>query len=186
MSGVSAQERERRRLWDQERLSRAREEERALQAHFEALADLEAGRGGRLRREGGRVRADGRDGLLSLFQQGVIGEAAFGAGLLYRNAFEIVERGPRSQLARDPSGPSGPAEAMAWAERRSHLFGRMKAMEALAPDLRALWCLRLCAGEGRTIRSLAGGGRGHARATAALQTVLEAIAEANGLKTRAA
>jgi len=186
MRSVSLQERERRRLLDVERWAQARKEEQSLQAHFESLSALESARGGRLTRQGDRVRAEGRDGLLSLYEKGVIGEAAYGAGLLYRNAFETVERGPRSQLDRDGARGSGPAEAMAWAERRSHLFGRMRAMEALAADVRALWCLRLCAGEGRTIRSLAGGGRGHGAATEGLRQVLEAIAEANGLKSRAA
>lgn len=183
---VSLQERERRRRLDLERWSSAREEDRALQAHFEQLSALESARGGRIVRDGGRVRAEGRDGLLSLYQKGVIDEAAFRAGLIYRNAFETIERGPRSQLDMDMTGPAGPAEALAWAERRTHLFGRLKAMEACAASARALWALRLCAGEGHTVRSFSGGGRGHQAVTEALKQVLGAIAEGQGLKSRAA
>jgi hypothetical protein len=183
---VSQAERERRRLADRERWAAAKAEELALQAHFEQLASLEASRGGALRREGRRVRAEGRDGLMSLFERGVIDQAEMGAGLLYRQAFEAMERGPRSHLEQDVIRSTGQGEALAWAERRTHLFRRLKEMEALAADARALWCLRLCAGEGRTLGSMAGGGRRHVECSQAIKGVLGAIAEARGLRRRAA
>jgi hypothetical protein len=184
--GVSEAERERRRLVDREIWAAARAEDLALQAHFEQLGSLESLRGGALLREGRRVRAQGRDGLVSLFERGVIDQAEMGAGLLYRQAFEAMEQGPRSHLEQDAIRSTGHAEGLAWAERRTHLYRKLKEMEELATSVRALWCLRLCAGEGRTLGSIAGGGRRHVACSEAVKAVLGAIAEARGLRRRAA
>lgn len=162
----------------------AQAEERSLEAHLHTLGRLESLRGGALIRERGRVRAQGRDGLVSLYEKGVLDQGELAAGLMYRQAFEAMERGPSSQLNREAIASTGSAQPMAWAERRAHLFGRLKQMEALAKTAAALAGLRGCAGEGRSIRSLSGGGRAHGAAVEALKAVLGQIAEERGLRRR--
>lgn len=172
----------RRRLLAQERWAKTKEDERSLAESLAQTISLAEARGEEVVRQGGRVQMADRDGLLSLLTSGGIDQSEFRAGLLYRQAFELLEAGPRSNLNRSIGGGGGDA----YAERRAQAGRRLEAMEDLATTAQELWALKLCAGEGQTVRSFAGGGRAHGAAVGALRAILGQIAAAYGLKRDAA
>ncbi len=170
---------------ERERLvqGQARAEDRALLARLDETVALATGRGEASVRAGRRVRIVSRDGLLHLLESGVIDRGQWEAGSLYRRAYEAMDVGLKSTLSPDFGIGRGP-ETLAWAERRAHLAGRLTEMEALAANGRQLWALRLCAGQGRTVRNISGGGRNYAATIGALRAVLSAIAGRYGLAVR--
>jgi hypothetical protein len=164
----------------------AREEARALAERLEETARLERARGGEVQQADGRMRLTSRDGLLTLYERGGLDRAGYEAGQLYRRCYETLTAGPRSNLNRDFLGGvrGGFAEDAAdcFAEIRAGRAQKLAAWEALATSGRQLWVLRLVAGQGRTINSIAPGGSARLANTRALTEVLDAIAKERGLK----
>jgi hypothetical protein len=159
-------------------------EAQALADRLEETARLERARGGAVEQAGGRLRLTSRDGLQSLHEQGGLERCDYEAGLMYRRCYETLSAGPRSNLNRDFSGVRGFAEAPAdgFAELRALRARQLQAWEALAETGRQVWVLRLVAGQGRTINSIASGGSARSINTRALIEVLQAVARERGLR----
>lgn len=133
----------------------------------------------------GQLRITSRDGLRTLFEGGGLEGPEYEAGLQYRRCYETMAAGPRSNLSRDfASGVRGFGEAPAegFAELRMFRAEKLARWEALAETGRQLWVLRLVAGQGRTINSLASGGSARLANTRALAEVLKVIAQERGLR----
>ncbi|HUO23636.1 MAG TPA: hypothetical protein VMU59_14060 [Caulobacteraceae bacterium] len=165
--------------------AKVRAEERAVEAGLNETVALARLRGEAVDRGGGGLRVTSRDGLQTLFEQGGLPRTEYDAGLLYRRCFEALAAGPRSNLNRDFAAPVrgfSEAGAAAFAELRAGRAENLQAWEALARTGRQLWVLRLVAGEGRTINSIAPGGSARLANTKALTAVLEAIARDRGLR----
>lgn len=163
----------------------ARAEARAHEGRMQETASLARGRGEAVEQVQGRLRVTSRDGLQSLFEQGGLERPEYEAGMMYRRCFETLSAGPRSNLARDfASGVRGFSEVQAdgFAEMRAWRAEKLRQWEALAGTGRQAWVLRLVAGQGRTINSIAPGGSARAANTKALTAVLGQIARAQGLR----
>ena len=163
----------------------ARAEALAMARRLEETARLERARGGEVEQAQGRLRITSRDGLQTLRERGGLEGPEHEAGLMYRRCYETLTAGPRSNLNRDlASGVCGFGEAPAdgFAEIRAHRARQLAQWEALAGTGRQLWVLRLVAGQGRTINSLATGGSARLTNTRALAKVLRAIALDRGLR----
>jgi hypothetical protein len=164
----------------------AREDARALAEGLEQTARLERARGGQVEQAQGRMRITSRDGLLTLHERGGLERPEYEAGMLYRRCYETLTAGPRSNLNRDFLGGvrGGFAEGAAdgFAEIRAFRAQKLAAWEGLAATGRQLWVLRLVAGQGRTINSLAPGGSARLNNTRALTEVLRAVAMERGLR----
>jgi hypothetical protein len=166
--------------------AQAREEARALEQRLAETARLARARGEDVADEQGRLRVTSRDGLLTLHDRGGLERPEYEAGLLYRRCYETLTAGPRSNLNRDFLGGArtGFSEGAAdgFAEIRAFRAQKLAAWEALATTGRQLWVLRLVAGQGRTINSLAPGGSARLANTRALVEVLRAVAMERGLR----
>ena len=163
----------------------ARAEARAHEGRMQETVSLAHARGEAVEQVHGRLRVTSRDGLQSLFEQGGMEPPEYEAGMLYRRCYEALSAGPRSNLARDfSSGVRGFSEAPAdsFAELRAFRAEKLKNWEALAKTGRQAWVLRLVAGQGRTINSIAPGGSARAANTKALMAVLGEIAKERGLR----
>jgi hypothetical protein len=166
----------------------AREEIRALTERMEETARLERARGGEVEQAQGRMRVTSRDGLQTLYERGGLERPEYEAGQIYRRCYETMTAGPRSNLNRDFSaglgGGRGFREGAAdgFAEIRAFRAQKLAAWESLATSGRQLWVLRLVAGQGRTINSLAPGGSARLANTRALTEVLRAVALERGLR----
>jgi hypothetical protein len=170
---------------DLTRLTRQRAEARAHGQRMDETVRLARQRGETVEQTAGGLRITSRDGLQSLYEHGGLERPEYEAGLMYRRCYETLQAGPRSHLNRDfASGVHGFAEAPAagFAELRAFRAERLKQWEGLARNGRQVWILRLVAGEGRTINSVASGGSARAANTRALMEVLEAIAKERGLR----
>jgi hypothetical protein len=166
----------------------AREEERALTERLEETARLERARGGVVEQAQGRMRITSRDGLATLLERGGLERPEYEAGLMYRRCYETLTAGPRSNLNRDFSGVRGgfsEGAASGFAEIRAMRAEKLALWEGLATCDRQLWVLRLVAGQGRTINSIAPGGSARLMNTRALTEVLRAVAEERGLRRAA-
>lgn len=165
--------------------ARARAEEKALAQGLEQTVALARQRGEKVERAGGRLRITSRDGLQTLFEQGGLERPEYEAGMMYRRCYETLDAGPRSNLARDFGAPArGFAEAGAegFAELRAFRAEKLRRWEGLAGTGRAVWVLRLVAGQGRTINSIASGGSARLANTKALMEALREIARERGLR----
>jgi len=163
----------------------ARAEARAHEGRMQETASLARGRGEAVEEVQGRLRVTSRDGLQSLFEQGGLERPEYEAGMMYRRCYETLSAGPRSNLAGDlASGVRGFSEARAdgFAELRAFRAEKLRHWEALASNGRQAWVLRLVAGQGRTINSIAPGGSARAANTKALMAVLGEIARERGLR----
>jgi hypothetical protein len=163
----------------------SREEARALAQRLEETARLERARGEQVEQAQGKLRITSRDGLLTLLERGGLERPDYEAGMMYRRCYETMSAGPRSNLNRDFSGVRGgfcEGAADGFAEVRAFRAQRLVAWEALATTGRQLWVLRLVAGQGRTINSLAPGGSARLANTRALLEVLRAVAVERGLR----
>lgn len=152
---------------------------------MQETASLARGRGEAVDQVQGRLRITSRDGLQTLFEQGGLGQPEYEAGMMYRRCYETLSAGPRSNLARDfASSVRGFSEAQAdgFAELRAFRAVKLRQWEALARTGRQVWVLRLVAGQGRTINSIAPGGSARAANTKALLAVLGEIAKERGLR----
>jgi hypothetical protein len=163
----------------------ARVEALALAQRLEETARLERARGGMVEQAGGALRLTSRDGLQTLLERGGLEQPEYEAGMMYRRCYETLTAGPRSNLNRDFLGgvrgvSEGPAEG--FAELRAFRAQKLAQWEALAGTGRQLWVLRLVAGQGRTINSLATGGSARLANTRALIEVLTAVAKERGLR----
>ena len=156
----------------------ARVAEKALADGLAETAFLARERGETVSEASGRMRVTSRDGLRTLYEQGGLQQPEYDAGALYRRYFETLNAGPRSSMNRDASGVRGFNEAGAegFAELRAFRAEKLRQWEALAKTGRELWVLRLVAGQGRTINSIAPGGSARHANTQALMAVLRAIA----------
>ncbi len=165
--------------------STERAEAQAVAEGLEQTARMERARGETVEAADGRLRITSRDGLQSLREHGGLEQPEYEAGMMYRRCYETLAGGPRSNLNRDfLSGVRGFAEAAAdgFAELRAMRARRLARWEALARSDRQLSVLRLVAGEGRTINSLASGGSARAANARALTEVLRAVAMERGLR----
>lgn len=163
----------------------ARAEARALEDAMAQTATLARQRGEMVEQTQGRLRITSRDGLQSLFERGGLERPEYEAGLMYRRCYETLHAGPRSNLARDfSSGVRGFAEGPAegFAELRAFRAEKLRQWEGLAQTGRQVWILRLVAGQGRSINSVAPGGSARAANTKALMAVLGEIARERGLR----
>lgn len=163
----------------------ARAEARAHEDRMQETVTLARGRGEWVEQAHGRLRVTSRDGLQTLFDQGGLERPEYEAGMLYRRCYEALSAGPRSNLARDfASGVRGFSEAHTdgFAELRAFRAEKLRQWEALARTGRQVWALRLVAGQGRTINSIAQGGSARAANTKALMAVLGEIAKERGLR----
>jgi hypothetical protein len=160
--------------------AQARDEARALADRLAETARLERARGGQVEQANGRMRITSRDGLLTLHERGGLERPEYEAGMLYRRCYETLTAGPRSNLNRDfMNGARG-----GFAEGAADGFAEIRAFRAqkLAATGRQLWVLRLVAGQGRTINSLAPGGSARLTNTRVLTEVLRAVAMERGLR----
>ena len=132
-------------------------------------------------------RAGGRDGLVALHKSKTLTDAEAKAGLAFRLAYCAATTTLGSSLGRAGEGAGGgriAGLARSAAElQRAYLLARLNQMEravaAAMQDGRELHALRMIAGEGQTVREVAGSsGYARAKTTAALVRGLEAIAEA--------
>ncbi len=163
----------------------ARAEARALEDGMAQTAELARNRGESVEQAQGRLRITSRDGLQSLFEHGGLERPEYEAGLMYRRCYETLHAGPRSNLARDFSASvRGFAEAPAegFAELRAFRAEKLRHWEGLAQTGRQVWILRLVAGQGRSINSVAPGGSARAANTKALMVLLGEIARERGLR----
>ena len=169
-------------------LMRLAAERAAARAQAEGLDEtvrLARQKGECVERVEGRVRITSRDGLQSLYESGGLQRCDYEAGLLYRQCYEALEKGPRSNLDRDfVSGVRGSAGAGdgGFAELRALKLERLSRWEALASAKRQLWVLRLVAGQGRTLNSIAPGGSARLANRRALAQILGEIARERGLR----
>ncbi len=162
-----------------------RAEARAHEARIGETATLARARGETVEQAQGRLRITSRDGLQTLYEQGGLERPEYEAGMMYRRCFETLHSGPRSNLAGDfGSGVRGFSEASAdgFAELRAFRAEKLRLWEGLAKTGRQAWILRLVAGQGRTINSVAPGGSARAANTQALLAVLGEIAKERGLR----
>jgi hypothetical protein len=165
--------------------ARARAEDAALAQGLEQTTALALQRGEVVEQADGKLRVTSRDGLQTLFEQGGLERPEYEAGLMYRRCYETLNAGPRSNLNRDFGAPTrGFAEAGAegFAELRAFRAETLRRWEALTRTGRSLWVLRLVAGQGRTINSIAPGGSARLTNTRALTEALEEIARERGLR----
>jgi hypothetical protein len=163
----------------------ARAEARAHEDRIAQTAALARQRGETVEQAQGRLRITSRDGPQSLYEHGGLERPEYDAGMMYRRCYETLHAGPRSNLARDFSaGVRGVAEAPAdgFAELRAFRAEKLRQWEGLAKTGRQVWILRLVAGQGRSINSIAPGGSARAANTKALIGVLGEIAKARGLR----
>jgi hypothetical protein len=163
----------------------ARAEARAHDARMDETVSLAHGRGEVVEQAQGRLRITSRDGLQSLYEQGGLERPEYEAGMIYRRCYETLHAGPRSNLAQDFSGVArGFSEASAdgFAELRAFRAEKLRLWEGLAKSGRQAWILRLVAGQGRSINSIAPGGSARAANTKALMAVLGEIAKERGLR----
>jgi len=132
-------------------------------------------------------RAGGRDGLVALHKSRTLTDAEAKAGLAFRLAYCAATPTLGSSLGRAGEGGGGgriAGLARSAAElQRAYLLARLNQMEravaAAMEDGRELHALRMIAGEGQTVREVAGSsGYARAKTTAALVRGLEAIAGA--------
>lgn len=153
---------------------------------FAELASLERRRGGSVERIAGRVRVEGRDGLLTLFRRGALSEAQYVAGMRYRGWYEAAAGSMRSTLDVRPGGSKGPGDVDGAMDRLRAVRRALHRAEqgvvdafaaagrpALAQD--ALMVLREVAGLGRSLRDLTTSGT---RREALKQRLLEALTAA--------
>tara|TARA_R110002124_G_scaffold173690_5_gene341340 strand:- start:6911 stop:7675 length:765 start_codon:yes stop_codon:yes gene_type:complete len=135
-------------------------------------------------RNRGQIRMKGRDGLVSLNTAGRIGDDLLQAGLAYRQCMEVAASGLRSGLANPEGGGrtmvAGFALPGAAALHRSYVMARLaqmdRAVAAITVDGREVQMLRMIAGEGRTLTSIASGGNAQVAALKALIAALTAVA----------
>jgi len=132
-------------------------------------------------------RAGGRDGLVALHKSRTLTDAEAKAGLAFRMAYQAATQGLGSCLGRAGEGGGGTKLAglvrSAAELQRAYLLVRLNQMERAVgeamTDGRELHALRMIAGEGHTVREVAGSsGFARAATTAALVRALEAIAVA--------
>lgn len=139
--------------------------------------------------EGRPLRATSRDGLIALHKSGALTAVQAKAGLAFRLSYEAGAKGLGSALGNAGMGGGSRKVKDVMDLRRSaaelhraYLLVRLNQMErAVADELvdgRELHALRMIAGEGHTVRDVAGSS-GHARAAtvAALARSLDAIAK---------
>lgn len=130
-------------------------------------------------------RRKSRDGLGSLAQSGAISAGEHRAGLAYRHCYEVQAAGLRSNLGNaqggggvTPVGFSLPGQA---ALHRAYVMARLtqmdRAVAGAMTDGREVAVLRLVAGEGRTLTSIAAGGNAKVANLAALKRALAAVAK---------
>lgn len=125
-----------------------------------------------------RLRILSRDGLAYLYEGG-LSQRRYDAGMIYRRAYEGAQaRGTTARYGERLAG----GDASEAATVRSTCDQKRSAMEMLCQDEAELTALRMVAGEGRTIRSFAGGGRSRRRHAKALLIALDRVADHNGLK----
>ncbi len=140
------------------------------------LSALEALHGGRLEilNDQGARRATSRDGLASLADAGHITPEQCKAGLAYRWGYEALGKDLQSQL-NAPSGGGGvpgsgalerkfrQGQALAYFVDLERYVERQTPKRKGFSSAKALMVLRLIAGEGRAISSIAAGGKQQAR-----------------------
>jgi hypothetical protein len=169
-------------------LARLTAERAQARAHAEGLAQTAAlarERGEAVVQANGRLCVTSRDGLQTLFEQGGLERPEYEAGMMYRRCFETLCAGPKSNLNRDFGAPMrgfSEAGAEGFAELRAFRAEKLRQWETLARTGRAVWVLRLVAGQGRTINSSAPGGSARLANTKALMEALGAIARERGLR----
>lgn len=141
-------------------------------------AELAAEHGVELTRDrtlpGVPLRATSRDGLIALHRAGRLTDVQAKAGLAYRLAYESAAKGLGSAMGNlgmaGGGGKTATLSRSAMDLHRAYLLTRLNQMErAVSADLvdgRELHALRLIAGEGQTVRDVAGTS-GHARAATA-------------------
>lgn len=143
----------------------------------------------------GQVRLRSRDGLVSLNDTGSLTDEELKAGLAYRHCYEAAAGGLRSALGQTEGGgrslPVGFALRNAAALQRAYVMARLAQMErtvgAEMLDGRELTVLRMVAGEGRTLSSLAAGGNAKVANLSALRRALASVARVlpvRGLRIR--
>ncbi len=144
----------------------------------------------------GAVRFKGRDGLWTALEAGTITSAMAEAGLSYRALFEAAGAEQLgSQLGRVDQASiraSSSHGATARGLFRAYAGVRATTAEALVlkadPSQRALRMLRAVAGEGRSLRSIGGGGNTRDANAEALRLALPivgtSLAEHGGLRIR--
>lgn len=136
----------------------------------------------------GARRIKGRDGLAMLREKDSVSDAQFKAGMAYRYCYEVASAGLRSGLATAGEGRGGKGGDGADLHR-AYVMARLAQMEravaAAAQDGRETIVLRLVAGEGRPVRSIAAGGHARTLDVEALRRALTAASKvlpAGGLR----
>lgn len=135
----------------------------------------------------GYIRASNRDGVGLLYRTKTLSEAQTKAALAFRMAYVASKASLRSCLGKAGEGGGGGKLGglvrSAADLQRAYLMARLNQMERAVGEVmvdgRELHALRMIAGEGQTVREVAGAS-GHARAAtvAALVRSLDAIAKA--------
>lgn len=132
--------------------------------------------------EHGGFHAVGRDGLAGLARKGNLTNTELSAALAYRFLFEQAGKGAGlgSQLEDRPKSiRSSSHGAVAAGLLRAYVGVRLTAIETAVMQAdrsgRSLSVLRAVAGEGRTIRSLGGGGRARDAHTQTLASALRVV-----------
>lgn len=147
----------------------------------------------------GRIRVVSRDGLELVYREQQISRAQLVAGERYRADYELTD--PLRSLAPAPldgarkisGGGEGFAKRVAMASKRvleiealiqadDPTYKGPNAVRPLSRIGRAVVALRAVAGEGRTVRDVAGGGSGVGPTLAALDMALEVCVAHYGLE----
>lgn len=133
-------------------------------------------------------QAGGRDGIELLFKSKTLTANDVRTALAFRLAYHAASTGVGSCLGRAGEGGGGSRKMAGFARsavelQRAYLLARLNQMERAVGeallDGRELHALRMIAGEGHTVREVAGSsGAQRAYVTAALVRALEAIATA--------
>lgn len=162
--------------------NRAHAEAEAVRAGLKETLRLEAARTGE---KVGRIPAEGsvrlktRDGLASLHASGSLTDDQANAGFAYRLCFEAARSGLGCSLPSDVAvdkGERGDAGQLAVIYKMTRLNQMERAVGEVIEDGRELLVLRLVAGEGQTLSSLARGGNAKVAYLRALRRGLDAIA----------
>lgn len=126
-------------------------------------------------------RLKSRDGMTTMAEAGSLATAELKAGLAYRLCWEAQAAGLKSALANAGSIGGGAALPVGFGPRdkaalhRAYLMARLGQMERALTSAQLI-VVRAVAGEGRSIRSLGGGGKARAANADRLKAGLAAIA----------
>lgn len=127
----------------------------------------------------GAKRIKGRDGLAMLLDKGAISEAQARTAMAYRYCYEASASALRSGLAAAGEGRGG--KSVAADLHQVYVLARLAQMEravaAAARDGQETIVLRLVAGDGRSVRSIAAGGHARTLVVQALCRALDAASK---------